>query len=115
MSDARWNDSREYDARHLARTLRERGALTALPAVVAILSRLFLGERIRGRVMLAIACAVGGIALVSLSRHGPDARTDDASSSVLGNLLRRCFHETRADANVATRVAARQVVAAGLA
>ena len=35
--------------------------------------------------------------------------------TVLGNLLRRCFHETRADANVATRVEARQVVAAGLA
>jgi xanthine dehydrogenase small subunit len=35
--------------------------------------------------------------------------------TVLGNLLRRCFHETLADANVATRVEARQVVAASLA
>jgi 5,10-methenyltetrahydrofolate synthetase len=30
-----WPIKGEYDARHLARTLRERGALTALPAVVA--------------------------------------------------------------------------------
>ena len=30
-----WPIQAEYDARHLARTLRERGALTALPAIVA--------------------------------------------------------------------------------
>src|SRR5262245_6259012 len=30
-----WPIKGEYDARHLARTLRERGALTALPVVVA--------------------------------------------------------------------------------
>ena len=30
-----WPIKNEYDARHLARTLRERGALTALPVVVA--------------------------------------------------------------------------------
>ena len=30
-----WPIRNEYDARHLARTLRERGALTALPVVVA--------------------------------------------------------------------------------
>jgi len=30
-----WPIRGEYDARHLARTLRERGALTALPAIVA--------------------------------------------------------------------------------
>src|SRR6186997_3614051 len=30
-----WPIRGEYDARHLARTLRERGALTALPVVVA--------------------------------------------------------------------------------
>lgn len=30
-----WPIQAEYDARHLARTLRERGALTALPVVVA--------------------------------------------------------------------------------
>ena len=30
-----WPIKGEYDARHLARTLRERGALTALPVMVA--------------------------------------------------------------------------------
>lgn len=30
-----WPIKNEYDARHLARTLRERGALTALPVVIA--------------------------------------------------------------------------------
>src|SRR5262245_2427460 len=30
-----WPIRGEYDARHIARTLRERGALTALPVVVA--------------------------------------------------------------------------------
>src|SRR5689334_23259829 len=43
--------------------------MAALPAVVAILSRIFLRERIGLRVALGIACAVGGIALVSLTRH----------------------------------------------
>jgi drug/metabolite transporter (DMT)-like permease len=58
--------------------------MAALPAVVAILSRLFLDERIKGRVMLGIGCAVGGIALVSISRH---AEAADGGSAVLGNLL----------------------------
>ena len=58
--------------------------MAALPAVVAILSKLFLHERIARRVAMGIACAVGGIALVSASRH---AGGGDAGSSVLGNLL----------------------------
>jgi drug/metabolite transporter (DMT)-like permease len=57
--------------------------MAALPAVVAILSWLFLRERIGLRVALGIACAVGGIALVSLSRHAGES----AASSVLGNVL----------------------------
>ncbi len=57
--------------------------MAALPAVVAILSKLFLRERIAPRVSLGIACAVGGIVLVSLSRHADSS----GSSSVLGNLL----------------------------
>ena len=62
--------------------------MAGLPAVVAILSRLFLGERIQRRVMLAIACAVGGMALVSFSRLGPGESADGtSSSSMLGNLL----------------------------
>jgi drug/metabolite transporter (DMT)-like permease len=42
--------------------------MAAIPAAVALLSRLFLGERIRPRVAAAIACAVGGIALLALVR-----------------------------------------------
>jgi len=60
--------------------------MAALPAVVAILSRIFLRERIGTRVALGIACAVGGIALVSLTRHADEA----ASSSALGNALLFC-------------------------
>ncbi len=56
--------------------------MAAMPAVVAILSRMFLGERIKRRVMAGIACAVLGIALVSFSKH-----TGDGSGSLLGNLL----------------------------
>ena len=43
--------------------------MAALPGVVAVLSWLFLRERIAPRVLMGIACAVGGIALVSLSKH----------------------------------------------
>jgi drug/metabolite transporter (DMT)-like permease len=44
--------------------------MAAIPAAVALLSRLFLGERVRPRVMLAIACAAIGIAWLALARHG---------------------------------------------
>ena len=57
--------------------------MAGIPAAVALLSRVFLHERIAPRVAWGIACAVGGVALVSLSKHGGDS----ASSSVLGNLL----------------------------
>jgi drug/metabolite transporter (DMT)-like permease len=43
--------------------------MSAIPAAVALLSRVFLGERIRGRVLMAIACAALGIALLALARH----------------------------------------------
>ena len=56
--------------------------MAAIPAVVALLSRVFLRERIRRRVMAGIACAVGGIALVSFSKH-----VDDSAGSLVGNLL----------------------------
>ena len=58
--------------------------MAALPAVVAILSKLFLHERIAPRVAMGIGCAVGGIALVSASRHAGET---SSGSSVLGNLL----------------------------
>ncbi len=56
--------------------------MAALPGVVALLSWALLGERIAPRVAAGIACAVGGIALVSASK---DAAA--APSSLLGNAL----------------------------
>jgi drug/metabolite transporter (DMT)-like permease len=43
--------------------------MAAIPAAVALMSWLFLRERIGARVWCAIACAVLGIALVSLSKQ----------------------------------------------
>jgi drug/metabolite transporter (DMT)-like permease len=57
--------------------------MAALPGVVALLSWMFLHERITRRVAAGIACAIGGIALVSLSK--PDAGS--APVSLWGNLL----------------------------
>jgi drug/metabolite transporter (DMT)-like permease len=57
--------------------------MAGIPAAVALLSRAFLKERIAKRVMLGIACAVGGIALVSLTKSAGAAN----ESSLLGNLL----------------------------
>jgi drug/metabolite transporter (DMT)-like permease len=57
--------------------------MAALPGLVALLSRWFLHERIRPRVAAGIACAIGGIALVSLSKSAPGA----AAASLWGNLL----------------------------
>jgi drug/metabolite transporter (DMT)-like permease len=46
--------------------------MAAIPAAVAVLSRLFLGERIRPRITLAILCAAVGIGLLAWGRHqGP--------------------------------------------
>ena len=48
--------------------------MAAIPAAVALLSRVFLGERIRPRVALAIVLAMAGIVLLALSRNsGPAA------------------------------------------
>jgi drug/metabolite transporter (DMT)-like permease len=58
--------------------------MAGLPAAVALLSRIFLKERIAVRVMLGIGCAVAGIALVSLTRSAASARHD---STPVGNLL----------------------------
>ena len=57
--------------------------MAALPGAVAVLSRLFLQERIGQRVAAGIGCAVGGIALVSLGRQEGAA----AAGSVWGNLM----------------------------
>jgi drug/metabolite transporter (DMT)-like permease len=68
--------------------------LAAIPTVVALLSWLFLGERIGRRVWLAIGLAATGIALFSLSKPDLSAHTAQAleanlthKSAWLGNLL----------------------------
>jgi drug/metabolite transporter (DMT)-like permease len=43
--------------------------MAAIPAAVAMLSRLFLGARIRGRVLVAIGCAAAGIAMLALAKQ----------------------------------------------
>jgi drug/metabolite transporter (DMT)-like permease len=58
--------------------------MAALPAVVALLSWLLLGERIGVRVAVGIASAIGGIALVALAR---DAEGELASGSLVGSAL----------------------------
>ena len=57
--------------------------LAGIPAAVALMSRAFLGERIAPRVAAGIACAVGGIALVALTKHSESAQP----GSLLGSLL----------------------------
>jgi len=47
--------------------------MAAIPAAVALLSRVMLGEHIRPRVWAAIACAALGIALLALARGQGDA------------------------------------------
>lgn len=57
--------------------------MAALPAVVAVLSWGLLRERIGVRVMAGIACAVGGIALVSWGKQV----ADNGAGSLLGDLM----------------------------
>lgn len=73
--------------------------MAAIPALVAVLSWAFLGERIGGRVKLAIGCAGLGIALLALSRgdaaaaaHNAAAAAwaDAATAAWLGPLLLLC-------------------------
>lgn len=58
--------------------------MAAIPAAVALLSRVFLREQIRLRVAAAIACAVLGIALLALARNSGSAA---GGGSVLGYAL----------------------------
>jgi drug/metabolite transporter (DMT)-like permease len=57
--------------------------MAAIPAMVALMSWVALRERISTQVAAGIACAVGGIALVSLTKHEGPA----GSTSLLGNVL----------------------------
>ena len=56
--------------------------LAGIPAAVALLSRVFLRERLSGRVLAGIACAVGGIALVATGKQG-GAQTTPAGALLL--------------------------------
>ncbi|MBE7418130.1 MAG: DMT family transporter [Ideonella sp.] len=62
--------------------------MAAIPAAVALLSRVFLGERIAPRVALAIVCAMAGIALLALAKP-EQAGTPDVAAETrwLGHLL----------------------------
>jgi drug/metabolite transporter (DMT)-like permease len=62
--------------------------MAAIPAAVALLSRVFLGEHIRPRVLLAIACAAVGIAVLALARGGAAAGAEASTGpSPLGYAL----------------------------
>lgn len=58
--------------------------MAAIPAAVALLSRVVLHEQIRPRVAAAIACAALGIAILALGRHSGPA---GPAASPLGYLL----------------------------
>ncbi len=59
--------------------------MASIPAVVALLSWIFLRESIGVRIWGAIACAAAGIALLGLAK--PEANSGSAASSWLGNAL----------------------------
>ena len=59
--------------------------MSSIPAVVAVLSWIFLRERIGGRSLAGIACAAVGIGLFSLQKT--DAVVADGGRALLGNLL----------------------------
>ena len=58
--------------------------MAGIPGAVALMSRIFLLERIAPRVMLGIGFAVAGIAVVSFSRN---SGAGDSQATLAGNLL----------------------------
>jgi drug/metabolite transporter (DMT)-like permease len=62
--------------------------MASIPAVVAVMSWLFLRERVAPRVWGAVACAAGGIALLGLAKpSGHEVAGAPGAVSWLGNLL----------------------------
>jgi len=61
--------------------------MAAIPAAVAVLSWLFLRERIPLRTIGAIACAVAGIAALALGRGAPEANDAAGAHAALGHAL----------------------------
>lgn len=62
--------------------------LSLIPAMVAVLSRVFLGEAITGRVWVAIALGMSGMLLLSLDQSSAAQVVDEVSArdALLGNL-----------------------------
>jgi drug/metabolite transporter (DMT)-like permease len=69
---------------HYSSALAAGVVMAALPATVALLSWLFLRERIAPRVLAGVACAVVGVALVALTKPPAGAT---ATHMALGTLL----------------------------
>jgi len=63
--------------------------LAAIPAVAALMSGIFLKERLGLRIWLAVACGAAGMALLSWGKHAPSPVIDPAESqrALWGNLL----------------------------
>ena len=66
--------------------------MAAIPAVVALMSWVFLKEKVGPRIWAAVACGALGIGLLALSRHSPGAGSQEAAPTdmgrvMLGNLL----------------------------
>ena len=64
--------------------------MAAIPAVVALMSWVFLKEEIGARIWVAVACGALGIGLLAWTRHSPAAAASSATEGsriLLGNLL----------------------------
>ena len=61
--------------------------MAAIPATVALLSRVFLHERISGRTWTAIACAALGIGLLAFAKPAHETAAKAGELAWLGNLL----------------------------
>lgn len=63
--------------------------MSAIPAAVALLSWIFLGERIGARTGTGITLAVAGVATLALARHGGSsvASADGGAAALLGQAL----------------------------
>lgn len=67
--------------------------MAGIPAAVALLSRLFLGETLHGRLKVAIVLAVAGVAWLALSRTGPVSETHETPWWAYALLLGAVFCE----------------------
>ena len=61
--------------------------MAGMPAAVAVMSRVFLGERIAPSMAMAVACSVGGIAIVAAQRDGGSSTPPLGAALLVGALL----------------------------